>query len=151
MTDAIDLTYDECLAMLRSESVGRIAVFDDPYPVLFPINYRLVDHSFDGGTPGHVWIAIRTRPGNTIDRAPMYVSFEIDGIDHGRAIGWSVLVTGTLHAIDPEAAEFAGRFDPNPWLDIDRDRWLVIHPARVTGRRLPDAPVEWAFPAAAYL
>ena len=42
----------------------------DPYPLIFPVNYRLVELP-DGQTPGHTWIAIRTRPGNTIDRAPV--------------------------------------------------------------------------------
>jgi nitroimidazol reductase NimA-like FMN-containing flavoprotein (pyridoxamine 5'-phosphate oxidase superfamily) len=150
MSDATALSYDECLGLLQAEAVGRIAVLADPYPLIFPVNYRLVEFP-DGRAPGHTWIAIRTRPGNTIDRAPTFVSFEIDGVDHAHRTGWSVLVAGTLHAVDPGAAEFRARFDTNPWLDADRERWLVIHPARITGRRVGEQQVEWAFSALSYL
>ena len=150
MSDAIALSYDECFELLQEESVGRIAVLADPYPLIFPVNYRLVELP-DGHTPGHTWIAIRTRPGNTIDRAPGFVSFEIDGVDRVHRSGWSVLVTGTMHEVDRGAAEFRVRFDTHPWLDVDRDCWLVIHPTRITGRRVGPQQLEWAFSASAYL
>jgi len=150
-TDLVELSYEECLLLLAAHSVGRLAVIAEPYPLLFPVNYRLVDGRGGPPTPGHTWIAIRTRPGNPIDRAPIFVSFEVDGIDHEHHAGWSVLVAGTMHRIDPDAADFAARFDPQPWLRDDRDRWLVIDPTRVTGRRLRRQDVEWAFPERAYL
>ena len=151
MTELVELTYAECIDLLRSDTVGRIAVHADPYPLVVPVNYRLVEQPGPGRPAGDAWIAIRTRPGNRIDRAPMFVSFEIDGIDPVHRIGWSVLVAGTLHVVDDEASEFRTRFDPNPWLDDDRERWLVIEAARITGRQLVAAPTEWAFSVAAYL
>jgi nitroimidazol reductase NimA-like FMN-containing flavoprotein (pyridoxamine 5'-phosphate oxidase superfamily) len=89
-----ELSLDECLDLLRSGSVGRIAVLDGDTPVALPVNYRLVE------VPAMTWIAIRTRPGNVIDQAPMKVSFEIDGIDLVRERGWSVVARGTLHRVD---------------------------------------------------
>jgi len=151
VTDVVELSYEECIELLRGDTVGRIAVYDDPYPLVFPVNYRLVEQDTVGRSPGETWIAIRTRPGNVIDRAPMFVSFQLDGVDRVHRGGWSVLVAGTLHAVDSEAAEFRELFDPNPWLDDDRERWLVIQAARVTGRRLAAAPIEWAFSVAGYL
>jgi nitroimidazol reductase NimA-like FMN-containing flavoprotein (pyridoxamine 5'-phosphate oxidase superfamily) len=151
VTDVIELSYEESLALLATESVGRIAVHADPYPLVFPVNYKLVDGRGPSEPPGHAWIAIRTRPGNTIDRAPMFVSFEIDGVEHARHTGWSVIVTGTLHRVDERAADFDERFDPEPWIGEERDRWLVIHPTRITGRRLGPDHSAWAFPPAAYL
>lgn len=56
-------------------------------------------------------IALRTRHGNVIESAPMRVAFEIDGIESGLREGWSVLVQGTMHRVDTEAANFAQRFD----------------------------------------
>ena len=81
----------------------------------------------------------------------MKVAFEIDEIDAANRQGWSVLVRGTLHHVDPDAAGFRERFDPEPWILADRDAWLIIDPFAITGRRLhPDAR-EWAFHTLAYL
>ena len=30
--------------------------------------------------------------------------------------------------VDAHAADFAGRFDPEPWLQDDRDSWLIVEP-----------------------
>ena len=110
-----------------------------------PVNYRFVENS------GRTWIAFRTRPGNVIDQAAMKVAFEIDGIDPANRQGWSVLVQGTLHHVDPDAAGFRERFDPEPWILADRDAWLIIEPFAITGRRLHPATREWAFHMSAYL
>lgn len=150
MTDRIEarletLSHDECLALLRDGVVGRIAFTVDDFPVILPVNYRLME------TSGRVWIALRTRPGNVIERAPVNVAFQIDGVDQARHQGWSVLARGTLHEVDPEAADFRERFDPEPWIDVARDSWLVIDPFALTGRRLRGATPEWAFVDGAYL
>jgi len=137
-----NLSDDECLELLRQGSVGRIGIVVDDAPIILPINYRLVEAS--GMTPAR-WIAIRTRPGNVIERAGLLVAFEIDGIDPYRKQGWSVLVRGTLHHVDPDAADFRQRFDSTPWILAERDAWLVIDPFAVTGRRLHAAAPEWAF------
>ncbi len=146
-----ELTYEECLAFLRQERVGRIAVIADPFPLVFPVNYRMVEASGPSNEPGHVWIAIRTRRGNTIDRAGRFVSFQIDGHHEGTRLGWSVLVTGTLHRVDVDASDFRVRYDPEPWLLEERDHWLVIHPVQTTGRCLSVDTAEWAFVEEAYL
>lgn len=151
MTDraATDLTYEECLDLLGGQRVGRIAVNVDGHPLIFPVNYRIVE-DLDGGTRRRlVWVVFRTRRGNVIDTAPRFVSFEIDHVDPAHRRGWSVLVAGLLHHVDEAAAEFGDRFDPEPWL-AERDEWLVIEPTRVTGRRITDDG-EWAFSTAAYL
>jgi hypothetical protein len=139
------LSLDECLELLGVGVVGRIALVVDDYPVVLPINYRLVE------TFGAASIAVRTRPGNVIDRAPTAVAFEVDGIDSVSGQGWSVLVRGTLHHLDADTASVRSRFDPEPWLVAERDAWLVIEPVAVSGRRLHAAEREWAFSARAYL
>ena len=139
------LTHEECLELLRAGGVGRIAFDVDEFPVVLPVNYRLVE------TSGRVWIALRSRPGNVIASAPSHVAFQIDEIDPGRHQGWSVLARGTLHAVDPDAADFRERFDPHPWIAAERDSWLIIDPFVLTGRRLHGARPEWAFTDGAYL
>jgi nitroimidazol reductase NimA-like FMN-containing flavoprotein (pyridoxamine 5'-phosphate oxidase superfamily) len=132
-----ELPYDECLRLLRERTVGRIAVVVNDFPVVLPVNYRLVE------TSGPTWVAIRTRPGNVIDQAPMNVAFEIDSIDVLHEEGWSVLVRGTLHHVDPDAADFRERFDPAPWVADERNAWLVIEPFFISGRRLQSRGPDW--------
>lgn len=69
-------------------------------------------------------------------------------VDHR---GWSVLVRGTLHHVDADAADFRERFDPEPLLLAERDAWLAIQPFAISGRRLHPTTTEWAFHARAYL
>jgi nitroimidazol reductase NimA-like FMN-containing flavoprotein (pyridoxamine 5'-phosphate oxidase superfamily) len=140
-----DLSYEESVHLLREHSVGRIAVVIDDHPVVLPVNYRLVE------TSGLTWVALRTRPGTVIDRAPTNAAFEIDEIDPLHQQGWSVLVRGTLHHVDPDAADFRERFDPHPWLTVEHDAWLVVQPFAISGRRLHTADREWAFHLRAYL
>jgi len=94
--------------LLRAGTIGRIAFTSDDWPVVFPVNYRLVEAS------ERTWIALRTRPGNVIDRSPLNVAFQVDGLGPMLEEGWSVLVRGTLHDVDPDAADFRERFDPHP-------------------------------------
>jgi nitroimidazol reductase NimA-like FMN-containing flavoprotein (pyridoxamine 5'-phosphate oxidase superfamily) len=140
-----ELPLDTCLLLLRERSVGRIAVVVDGGPIVLPVNYRLVESG------GPTWVALRTRPGNVLDHTPMRVAFEIDEIDPVHQEGWSVLVRGTLLHVDPDAADFRERFDPQPWIVAERDAWLVIEPFAITGRRLHAAEREWAFHLRAYL
>jgi hypothetical protein len=55
-----------------------------------------------------------------------------------------------LH-VDPDAAEFRERFDPQPWMSAERDSWLVLEPFAITGRRLHAPGGPWAFHLRAYL
>lgn len=139
------LSLEECQRLLREHNVGRIGVVVDEWPMVLPVNYRLVE------TAGLTWIAVRTRPGNVIERAAMHVAFEIDGIDPVHREGWSVVARGTLHHVDATAADFKGRFDPEPWLLAERDAWLTIQPFAITGRRLHAPSAQWAFHPRGYI
>jgi hypothetical protein len=127
------------LSLVRAQSVGRVAIVIEDVPAVFPVNYCLVE------TGGLTWVAVRTRPGSVIERAPMFVAFEVDNIDARHHEGWSVLVRGTLHHVDPDVADFRDRFDPHPWLVDERDAWLIIEPFAISGRRLHATEHEWAF------
>ena len=143
-TWAEELDLDTCLERLRAHTVGRIGVVLDGFPLVLPVNYRLME------TAGRTWVVLRTRTGNVIDTATNRVAFEIDGIDVVHQRGWSVLVRGTMDHVDPDAADFRERFDPEPWLD-ERAEWLTIEPFSITGRELRSAEQLWAFDARSYL
>jgi hypothetical protein len=135
------LAVEDCLTLLRANAIGRVAFVVDDFPVI----YRLVE------TGDHAWLALRTRPGSVIERAPMNVAFEVDGVDPVHRQGWSVLARGTLRHLDPDAEDFQGQFDPEPWIQDERDAWLMIDPFAITGRRLHGAEPQWAFHIRAYL
>jgi nitroimidazol reductase NimA-like FMN-containing flavoprotein (pyridoxamine 5'-phosphate oxidase superfamily) len=139
-----ELSFDECLSRLRTQRIGRVAVVRDGFPVVLPVIYRFVE------TSGRRWLTFRARAGGVIEQGSMNVAFEVDGADPIRRQGWSVLVSGTLHRVDPDAADFRRRFDPNPWSDHHRDAWLIVDPITITGRRLRAAERPHAFPAHAY-
>src|SRR5947208_16112754 len=40
-----ELSYENCMGLLRQGVVGRIAVVVDQFPVVLPVNYRLVETS----------------------------------------------------------------------------------------------------------
>jgi nitroimidazol reductase NimA-like FMN-containing flavoprotein (pyridoxamine 5'-phosphate oxidase superfamily) len=128
-----ELSLDDCLDYLDAHHVGRIAILTDTGPVIVPVNYRLVRAS------GLNWIAFRTRLGGLLDRTSAHVAFEIDHIDDSTKSGWSVLVRGTLQEVDPDAADFRGRFDSEPWV-VDRNSWMIVQPYRIEGRHLQTRP-----------
>jgi hypothetical protein len=141
-----ELSVAACWDRLEVAQVGRVAFLADDFPIVFPVNFRVVQ---TGGRPH--WLVIRTRPGTLLDQATLPVALQIDEFDSAVRGGWSVLVRGTLHHVDPDAADFRERFDPDPWLTDDRDAWLVIEPFAVSGRNLAGVAAEWAFRRDAYL
>ncbi len=136
-----EIDHHDCLELLRYGDFGRIGVDIDGGPVIVPVNYRLVE------APGRTWIALRTRPGNLLDRDGIPAAFEIDHVDHDAREGWSVLVRGMLLRVDPDAGDFRALFDPHPWVTDRRDRWLVLEPFAITGRRLHAVQPEQPIPA----
>ena len=137
--ELLELSLEACLALLRGTAVGHLGFVVDEWPIVVPVNYRMVE------VGERRWLALRTRPGSIIDRAPFNVAFEVDGIDAAHRGGWSVVVRGTLHHVDADAAGFRERFDPEPWILAERDSWLIIDPVLITGRQLRGAEPEWAF------
>lgn len=140
-----DLSQPECLALLRANAVGRIGIVQDGWPLILPVNYRLVE---DAGGP---LIMVCTRPGNVIDTAGNPVAFEVDGIDPAHRRGWSVLVQGLLRHVQADATALDAHINPDTWIAEDRTTLLTIEPTRITGRRLIQATIQWAFHQSAYL
>jgi hypothetical protein len=136
----LKLTTKECLQLLDRCDVGRMSVVDDGYPIVLPLNYRLI--RLDGNPA----LAIRTRPGNVLDHVDALVGFEIDGVDPAHDGGWSVLARGTLLSVVPQH-----RLDPRPLVADGRDAWRVIAIHALAGRRVLPDPTRWAFDPAGYV
>ena len=141
-----ELTLSECLSFLSGTSIGRIAVVVNGYPLVFPVNYKLVERAAGGPV-----IVVRTREGSTIDTSGDAVGFQIDGIDTGADAGWSVLVRGALHHVPrEELTDLLPFADPHPWAG-GRDSWLVIAPVTITGRRIVAGDAGWGFHPLGYM
>jgi uncharacterized protein len=139
-----DLDPSACEALLRAGTIGRLGIDLDGAPVIFPVNYRVVE------TGGQPLVAIRARTGGTLDHDGALVAFEIDGIDESHHRGWSILVRGRLRRVD-EAGVGTEVLDSHPWITTERDAWLVIDVTQVAGRQLHAAEIAWAFHPGAYL
>lgn len=138
-TEIFELSTSECEQLLESLTVGRIAVIENGYPLVFPINYRVVVSN------EQLMIAVRTRSGNVIDKSETPVCFQIDGVDASSDGGWSVLVRGLLFEGPP-----APHHDSRPILSLDRDAWRLVVPTLISGRRVVNTS-RWSFHPAAYV
>ena len=143
MSTVVELTTDECVALLAAGVIGRIGSTVDGKPFVLPVNYRWLSRG------ERHQIALRTRPSNVIDRSGELVAFEIDGIDHVSRRGWSVLVRGLMYHLGETPAEHE-ILDSGPWVDEDRNAWLVIIVHEITGRRIEGTEPEWAFHPSGY-
>jgi hypothetical protein len=123
--------YDECIGYLATEVVGRLAWVSRGTPVVVPVNY-----TWDGEA-----VVIRSDPGAKLhDLAQGEIAFEIDAIDREQRTGWSVLVVGMAHEVDPKqwpaSATHPDALELRPWPAGPKDRWIRLVPRAVTGRRL---------------
>ncbi|MEO7427858.1 MAG: pyridoxamine 5'-phosphate oxidase family protein [Acidimicrobiales bacterium] len=121
---------DECLALLRADEIGRLAVIDGGRPVIFPVNYVLDAED----------IVFRTAPGTKVEQGPRAPAcFEIDGFDRPHRAGWSVVVTGRLEevtAYNGSLFAHARELPVHPWADGPKDHIMRLVPATITGRRI---------------
>lgn len=123
------LHRDECLRLLASQLVGRVAVVVDTSPLIFPVNYAL-----DGDS-----IVFRSDDGSKVSGANsgFQMSFEIDGIDEPGRRGWSVVVNGIGREV-VDGTELARLRDLGlePWASGPKTHWVRIRPGTITGRRV---------------
>ena len=88
------LDRDECLRLLDSATLGRVAVTSAAVPTVLPVNFRLAGDRIVFRTGKGTKLAAATR--NAV------VAFEVDDIDPVQHTEWSVVVTGVACPIvDP--------------------------------------------------
>ena len=120
------LSVPECLELLATASVGRVAVaLPGGPPLVLPVNYAI-----DGDV-----IVFRTDPGSKLDALREHAaSFQVDAVDPFRRTGWSVLVQGFAYETSPADV------DVDPWDAGPKEHWVRIYAGAITGRRikLPD-------------
>ena len=124
------LPREECLRLLRTQYLGRVAVRIGEAPSILPVIFALLDDD----------VVFRTDPGTKMSAAVMrtLVAFEVDDADPTTRAGWSVLVVGPVEEVtDATTLAQVDRLGLEPWVDGARDRVLRIRSRTVTGRRVP--------------
>lgn len=120
---------EECLRLLASRRIGRIAVVDGYSPVIFPVNYLIDDADV-------VFRAAEGTKLTAVGRAN--ACFEIDDYDAERRSGWSILAIGRLEELAPSDRAYArlSALPVDPWADGEHPHILRLVGTRVTGRRI---------------
>lgn len=124
---------EECLKLLDSASLGRIAVTIGAVPAIFPVNYQLLDGQ----------ILFRTGEGTKLHNASdsAVVAFEVDEVDEVTHEGWSVLAVGVAREVrDRMLASSVLERLPHPWAPGRRNHLIAIVPEFVSGRRIVQVP-----------
>ncbi|WP_426006083.1 pyridoxamine 5'-phosphate oxidase family protein [Paenarthrobacter sp. NyZ202] len=134
------LPANECWDLLRSVSVGRLAVLVDDHPDIFPVNYK-VDHGS---------MVFRTGEGTKLHAAlsDAPVAIEADGVNAETGVAWSVVAKGQASAVTltQEVLDTIGLL-LFPWEAGQKDQFIRITPDTVTGRRFKvTPPVTWWTP-----
>lgn len=128
----VELDEAECLRLLGTVRLGRIALSVGALPAVFPIHFALV-----GRDP-----VFRTEAGAKLSAASAgnVVCLEVDDVDPEFHSGWSVMVVGQAHVVTDGAELVEARQLPlQPWVGAG-DAFVRIRSAIVTGRRIGASP-----------
>jgi uncharacterized protein len=123
------LTEQECWRLVGTGEVGRVGVTIAALPVIFPVNYAVIDGA----------IAFRTSAGSKLAAASResVVAFEVDDFERAERRGWSVLLVGRAEIVhDLDVTAKVVRAGLEPWVDGRRTDIVRITPGFVSGRRI---------------
>ncbi|SDM35331.1 pyridoxamine 5'-phosphate oxidase family protein [Allokutzneria albata] len=119
----------ECLRLLGSAEIGRIAYTDEALPAVVPVNFLLHNGAivFRTGQGGKLAAAVR----NAV------VAFEVDDVDSGTRTGWSVTAIGYARVVyDAGEWKALARLGLCTWAPGAHQSFVVIVPEILRGRRI---------------
>ena len=125
-----ELPEEECLALLETTTVGRIAFVNDEGQQLVPVNFGLIDGA----------IYFRTLPDGFLSglaRGHDDVAFGVDYYDVFRK-GWNVTVRGAAREVEDRATinMVLSHRQLKPWAGGVRPLVIKITPTSIAGRRV---------------
>ncbi|MGV8912755.1 MAG: pyridoxamine 5'-phosphate oxidase family protein [Rhodoglobus sp.] len=126
-----ELTAETCWELLRTASLGRIAVSFQGEPEIYPVNFVAVNKR----------LLLRTAQGTKLLKLTINdrVALETDSV--GTHVAWSVVVKGTARAIESQTEiDAANELPLRPLIPTLKYVWVEITPTEVTGRRFQLAP-----------
>ena len=124
------LVRGECLRLLalaaRRGDIGRIGIPTETSPVVVPVNFGYWETE----------VLLRVGPGTLAELIPgSLVAFEVDDVDRGGGVAWSVLVRGLARALPTHDVHRLWRHLPEPLAPRPGDLVFSIRSDVVTGRR----------------
>ena len=126
------LDREACIKLMERHPacVGRVALAG-PRPVIFPVNYAI-----DRGD-----VVFRTDPGAKFHAAvhEAFVAFEVDWVEPTWQTGWSVVIRGQARIVtEPDEVARLRRLPLLPWASGDKEHFVKIDAALISGRRLTE-------------
>lgn len=127
----VELSHDECRALLATTTVGRIAFVDDDGQQLVPVNFAYLEGA----------IYFRTLPEGFLSRLGQgdpAVAFGVDHHDDMYRDGWNVTVKGHVeHVEDQETIDMVLAYERlRPWAGGARPMVLRVNVDSVDGRKV---------------
>jgi hypothetical protein len=123
------LSEQQCRELLASRDLGRIAFRLGEDTEIFPVNYSTDD----------TIVIFRTGTGTKLDQSTATrVAFEVDEWDAAKKVGWSVVLKGVAQEVTRGIDPFATALRSRPVVPLapgERDYWIAIYPATISGRR----------------
>jgi nitroimidazol reductase NimA-like FMN-containing flavoprotein (pyridoxamine 5'-phosphate oxidase superfamily) len=123
------LSEQQCLDLLASRDLGRVAFSIGEQPEIFPVNYA-TDRAI---------VVFRTAAGTKLDHAlASRVAFEVDDWDEDERTGWSVVMKGVAQEVTSGTNPFEATLRTRnvwPLAPGEHDHWIAIYPSEITGRR----------------
>lgn len=128
------LGRQDCLRLLATHPVGRVAVTVNGWPMIFPVKHHLVDN----GT-----IVFRSEDVSTLTDVSrgVCISLEVDGIDQAGEL-WSVTVNGVGRELVPAEHAQLQELGLEPNATAQKTDWIRIGLETITGRRF--GWLEWS-------
>ena len=122
------LGREQCLDLLDSNHLGRVAWQAADLPQILPVTYATHQGS----------VYFRTTPDGILSELaqPTRVALEVDELDQQTRSGWSIVLHGRTSAVsEPDAlAELWAADSLVPWAGGNRTLFICIRPDRVSGR-----------------
>ncbi|MCW2526212.1 MAG: hypothetical protein JWM76_1072 [Pseudonocardiales bacterium] len=136
------LNERDCWALLRSQSIGRLAVYANEQLDIFPVNF-VVDHAT---------IVFRTSRGTKLSALTVSdtVAFEADGVDVIDGSAWSVVIKGpAAPIIKPQELLDTVHLSLAPMESHPKPMFIRVQATEISGRRFKIASATiWQSPLA---
>jgi uncharacterized protein len=123
------LTPQDCLRLLGSVPVGRIAYTDQALPAVQPVTFLLDNNA----------VLVRTGAGAQLASAARnaVVAFQVDQLDPESRSGWAVMVVGYAQEItDPDEVSRIKELPLRAWFTTERDHFIRVSIELIDGRRV---------------
>ncbi|GII06120.1 pyridoxamine 5'-phosphate oxidase family protein [Planobispora takensis] len=133
-----ELDAAECLRLISPGGVGRVGFTTALGPAIIPVNYVFHEGAalFRTAIGGPMDEDLRTH----LKGVAIKIAFEVDHIDEATRTGWSVLILGGAHQVSAEDRAAAVSSGVEAWAGGERELYIRIVPAEITGRRIRQEP-----------